>query len=426
MPVASSKEVAVGDFLRTPLTQRKPQAQAIEESKSQFLERVTVRLREELVAECTRITTEKLAVFQQELEESKASAQATASTTLKTLEELSKTSRITNMQLQAELERMQVRSDSARQKSEELINEFAELRSFCLKRGLEGLNPEQQQAVPAFALEALRAELRQDHVKTKKCVSKLSGGIEAVAQTLAANDQLWNMRFDSLQKEMQKLREREIIPLMPSASGTCLSAAWPLTVVKEDDADVHDLEQPADQPANKQEFALEVVSMQTRLQKLKGVNDIANSTSQPDMLQAPCSQQAATAEDSFPNAAVTKLSGELTEAKAEVAEALELFHEAVRLGEVLKREIEGERKERRMDVRKLSGRLDSLDKLFGRPDSLDKVVELRAQLARDAPASRHKALGVTEVKPVLTKSIDQWRPDQCMRTFGLRKVDFDM
>jgi len=45
-----------------------------------------------------------------------------------------------------------------------------------------------------------------------------------------------------------------------------------------------------------------------------------------------------------------------------VAEALELVHEAVRLGDFLKREVEGERQARQVDIRKLAGRLDNLDK----------------------------------------------------------------
>mmetsp|Transcript_12616 Transcript_12616/g.21956 ORF Transcript_12616/g.21956 Transcript_12616/m.21956 type:complete len:528 (+) Transcript_12616:112-1695(+) len=451
--MSAIQEGVVGDFDRTPLNQQKPPAQAVEDSKSQCLERVTTKLREELIAECTRITTERFAVFQQELEESKASARETANTTLTTLEDLSKTSRITNMQLQAELERMQVRSDSARQKSEELTNEVIELRSFCLARGLAGLNSEQQQAVPAFAVEDLREEMRQDHVKTKKCISELVCGIEEVAQALAAKEQVFNKRFDSLKKDIEKLRESGIIPLTPAAAGgTCSSAAWPLMTVKEDDADTDQLEQPAEQPASwEQEFAREVVSMRMQLEYLQGdlselryvttrqsnagfetrlnaagadaskedvdvlqtagvetnkdltayiqdvngqlekniasdddtadisaiettvgADDTANSTLQLDEMRSLCSQlqqwydyeeQRAANLDNSSSSAVAKLSGELTEAKTEVAEALELVHEAVRLGEVLKRDIECERKERCMDVRKLSGRLDSMDKV---------------------------------------------------------------
>lgn len=59
---------------------------------------------------------------------------------------------------------------------------------------------------------------------------------------------------------------------------------------------------------------------------------------------------------------VARLSCEMKETKVEVAEALGIVHEAVRLGAVLRQVIENDRQERNLDMRKLHTRLDHVEK----------------------------------------------------------------
>lgn len=432
-------------------------AKFMDDMKANCLEIVTDRVHEEMET-VQKHTAALIATYQKELEEHKASVRTSTTTTLSTLEELAKSSNATNLQLQAELERMQGRSESARREAERVAGDLSELRSWCLTRGLAASPTENQEAEGAqpstSSIGELQEEMRADHMKTKKCISELVCGIEEVAQALATKDQVVNKRIEALQSEIQQLGNSSskggaTVPGPTPGSRTCSSAAWPLITVKESDVEA---DSPTLQPASwEQEFAREIVSMRMQLEYLQGdVTELRNlsdrsegwdSNAQPSTAQPPARDQetsgsidsgrvepVAGASDSSTNtlmkglsdelqllrshldqelkqeredrlavdsntmsqnsalaAATGKLSKELTEAKAEMAEALGLVHEAVRLGDYLKNELEFERQARQVDMKKLTGKMECLDKDALAWKALDKE-QLRI-LAASMPAT---------------------------------------